>query len=146
MYLSLVTDLYTRRILGYAVGNDLSANNSMEALKMAIKTSRKNQGAEIHHSDRGIQYCSDEYIKFLEKHNITSSMTKGGSPHENAIAERLNGILKQEYEVSDIHQTKSQCKMLVKQAVELYNSERPHSSLDMKTPNDFYNDSYKYVD
>lgn len=142
MYLSLVTDLYTRRIMGYSLGNDLSANYSMEALKMAIKTS-KGHGAKIHHSDRGIQYCSEDYIKCLRKHNITSSMTRGGSPQENAVAERLNGILKQEYNISDNYQTKGQCRQLVKEAVELYNRERPHSSLGMKTPDEFYNNCYK---
>jgi len=142
MYLSLVSDLYSRRIMGYSISNDLSADGSMDALMMAIESSRLGR-AGIHHSDRGVQYCSSEYISYLHEHNIRSSMTRGGSPHENAVAERINGILKQEYGISDKYLTKRQCKIIVKQAIELYNKERPHSSLGMKTPEVIYNSFYE---
>lgn len=142
MYLSLVTDLYSRQIQGYALSNDLSTIHSLEALQMAVKQS-KNRGSQIHHSDRGVQYCSSQYVEELKQHKIESSMTRGGSPEENAVAERLNGILKQEYGISDKYQTKKQCKKLVTEAIDLYNNERPHLSLGMQTPKEYYNKYYR---
>lgn len=144
MYLNLVTDYYSRKIIGYSIGERLTTNYTVSALKMAYKTTQTIKGT-IHHSDRGIQYSSSEYIQELKRMKILSSMTRGGSPHENAVAERINGILKQEYGISDSRNTKSQCRQLVKEAIYLYNEERPHLSLQMQTPSEFYNKCVKSV-
>lgn len=143
LYLSLITDLCTRRIMGYASGDDLSTTYCSQALEMAKKNSRKGK-AKIHHSDRGVQYSSEAYKSHLGKETAIS-MTRGGSPHENAIAERINGILKQEYGISDKHHSKSQCRKLVDEAIFLYNTDRPHISLGMKTPEEFYTSFYAGV-
>lgn len=140
LYLSLVTDLYSRKIVGYNLADSLMTSESLKALQMALKTCRT--GAEIHHSDRGIQYCSEMYMNKLKIHNIVSSMSKKASPHENAVAERLNGILKQEYAISDRYQTKEQAKKVIKQAIKLYNTDRPHINLNMETPQKVYENYY----
>lgn len=140
LYLSLVTDIYSRKIMGYNLADNLMTSESLKALKMAIKTSKRE--ADVHHSDRGVQYSSQMYLNKLKKHRIVSSMSRKSSPHENAVAERLNGILKQEYDISDRYQTKQQAKIIVKQAIELYNTDRPHGSLNMQTPQKVYEDSY----
>lgn len=138
MYLSIVSDLYSRKILGYSLSEDMQTIRNIESLEMAIKNSKTGTGALIHHSDRGIQYCSKEYRSMLSKYKIRSSMTKGGSPEENAVAERINGILKTEYLISDRKQTKQECREIVRESIEIYNRERPHMSLDYKTPNEKY--------
>lgn len=138
MYLSIVSDLYSRKILGYSLSEDMQTIRNIESLEMAIKNSKTGKGALIHHSDRGIQYCSKEYRSMLSKYKISSSMTKGGSPEENAVAERINGILKTEYLISDKKQTKQECREIVRESIEIYNRERPHMSLDYKTPNEKY--------
>lgn len=142
LYLSLVTDVYTRYIIGYSLGNDLSTKYCMEALQMAINTTKRGKNV-IHHSDRGTQYSSEVFNAFLNDNHISGSMTKGGSPQENAIAERINGILKEEYGISDRYITKKQCHKLVEEVIYLYNTERPHLSLDMQTPLECYNNYYK---
>lgn len=145
LYLSLVTDAFSRYILGFSLGDNLSTQYCMEALNMAIKTSRLSKEV-IHHSDRGSQYRSEDYTNLLKENNITGSMTKGGSPQENAIAERINGILKEEYGISDKYITKKQCHKLVEEVINLYNTERPHLSLDMQTPLECYNNYYKNLE
>ena len=97
----------------------------------------------IHHSDRVIQYVYNIYKEKLDYYEMLSSMTKGGSPQENAVAERVNGILKTEYNISSYRLSHKQCKTMVKEAIYLYNNERPHWSLKMKTPNEVYNESYE---
>lgn len=141
MYLSLVTDLYSRKILGYNLSKSQKTSEVIKALQMSLKNSKR-QSETIHHSDRGIQYLCSEYTKHLKSNNIESSTTKGGSPQENAVAERVNGILKQEYGISDTKINIAQCRKLVNEAIELYNHERPHLSLNMKTPEQYYNDFY----
>lgn len=141
LYLSLVSDMYSRKILGYHVSESLKTSETLKALKMSIKTSNR-RGSTIHHSDRGIQYLSPDYVEYLKKHGIESSTTKGGSPQENAVAERINGILKHEYGISDKHISRSQCRQLVDQAIELYNKMRPHLSLQMRTPDNAYESYY----
>ena len=134
-YLSLVTDMYSKKIMGYNVSNSLSVSGALSALEMAIK-SRKYRGTKlIHHSDRGLQYCSDEYQKLIGSNHIRCSMTEQYDPYQNAIAERVNGILKQEFilgiKIKDIELMRS----LIKQSIKIYNNERPRLSCHMHTPN-----------
>lgn len=131
-YLSLVTDAYSRKIMGYHVGDDLSAENAVQALKMAVKE-RLNNKDLIHHSDRGLQYASAVYQLELQRNQIKPSMTDGYDCYQNALAERINGILKQEFLLYAC-QTKEELELLVKESIETYNQERPHLSLQMNTP------------
>jgi putative transposase len=131
-YLSLVTDAYSRLITGYYLSRNLQAGGCVKALKMAVKQLAEGSML-IHHSDRGSQYCSTEYIEQLEGNHIAISMTQNSDPRENAIAERVNGILKQELlELS--YGSFEQAKQGIKNAVGIYNHKRPHSSIDMLTP------------
>ncbi len=134
LYLSLITDAYSHKIVGYHLAQSLEAVETARALKMALKELNQLPKSLIHHSDRGIQYCSAEYVKLLKNNNILISMTENGDPLENAIAERINGIIKQEY--LDGHDVKSitQARLLLKRAVALYNKERPHMSIGYLVP------------
>ena len=132
-YLSLVTDAYSRKIMGYQLSDDMSAENVVKALKMAI-TKRKTDLPLIHHSDRGLQYCSAIYQSRLQNNGIRPSMTDGYDCYQNAMAERINGILKQEFLVNTCN-TGKELEILVEESIRTYNSERPHLSLQMKTPN-----------
>lgn len=132
-YLSLVTDAYSRRIMGYHLSDDLSAESVVRALIMAIKN-RITDLPLIHHSDRGLQYCSEVYQKVLDHNHIKPSMTDGYDCYQNALAERVNGILKQEFLFCKCN-NKQQLNELIKQSVEIYNNKRPHAALHMKTPN-----------
>mgnify|MGYP000707641066 CR=1 FL=1 len=133
MYLALVTDAYSKKIMGYDTSSSLSALGSIRALNMAIKN-RKYKYKLLHHSDRGLQYCSDDYQEVLQKHNIKCSMTEAYDPYENAVAERINGILKQEF----IGNTKNLdlviMQKLIANSVDIYNRKRPHYSCDYSTP------------
>jgi transposase InsO family protein len=131
-YLSLVTDAYSRKIIGFGVSHDLSTDNCLSALKMALST-RLTDRPLIHHSDRGTQYCSKAYTELLNKKNIAISMTQSGNPRDNAIAERVNGILKMEF-LDRKFDNINQAYKAVKSAIEIYNTIRIHSSLDMLTP------------
>lgn len=136
LYISFITDAYSHKIVGYQVADTLEAIESIHALQMALSA----LGAEshlnlIHHSDRGIQYCSHAYVKLLQDYNIKISMTENGDPLENAVAERINGIIKDEYlEAYEINCLKD-AQELLKEVVELYNNERPHMSISNLTPN-----------
>jgi putative transposase len=133
-YLSLVTDAYSKKIMGYYVADNLNTESSLMALNMAVK-SRMDKGLSlIHHSDRGLQYCADDYQNTLNKNNIKCSMTNNGDPYENAVAERINGILKQEFMIDTYHQDLEIMKIIVKEAIEIYNNQRPHYSNYMLTP------------
>ncbi len=132
-YLSLVTDAFSRKIMGYCLSDDMSSENVVKALKMAVKNKKTNKPS-IHHSDRGLQYCSDLYQKELAKNNITPSMTDGYDCYQNALAERVNGILKNEFLVYKC-KTKNDLQNLVNESIEIYNNKRPHLNLNMKTPN-----------
>ena len=136
-YLSLVTDAYSRKIVGYKLSNDMSAENVVQAFKMAIKH-RKHKDELIHHSDRGLQYCASIYQKALTKHNVTPSMTDGYDCYQNALAERINGILKQEFLIHKCANEK-ELNQLVKESIHTYNNKRPHLNLNMKTPNFIHN-------
>ena len=131
-YLSLVTDAYSRKIVGFCVSETLSAMGSLRALSMALKACQDTSGL-IHHSDRGVQYCCLEYVSLLKDNDIQISMTQSGDPLENAIAERVNGILKEEL-LADHYPSLAVAKKGIAQAVLIYNSLRPHSSCDMLTP------------
>jgi putative transposase len=131
-YLSLVTDAYSRKIMGYRLSDDMSAENVLKALKMAIKANSNKD--LIHHSDRGLQYCSNIYQEELKKNNIKPSMTDGYDCYQNALAERMNGILKQEFIIETCN-TGKELEVLIKESINTYNNERPHLSLNMKTPN-----------
>ena len=132
-YLALVTDAFSRRIMGYQLSDDLSAEHTVRALQMALGA-RRRQGVLIHHSDRGLQYASAVYQDVLARASVKPSMTDGYDCYQNALAERVNGILKQEFLISRCR-TGKQLKQLVKESVEIYNHERPHLSLAMQTPN-----------
>lgn len=132
LYLSLVTDAFSRKIMGYHLSNNMSTEQVSKALKMAIKN-RCTTAELIHHSDRGLQYCAGDYQKILKKANIKPSMTDGYDCYQNALAERMNGILKQEFLFEKCNNRKELFTML-KQSIEEYNNYRPHSSLDMNTP------------
>lgn len=131
-YLSLVTDAYSRKIVGYCLNNDLSAAGPVAALKMALK-GRVGNGPLIHHSDRGSQYCCDDYTSLLKSATINISMTQSGNPKDNAIAERVNGILKQEL-LEEVYIDIKTARQSVITAIDTYNRIRPHSSVDMMTP------------
>lgn len=135
-YLSLITDMWSRRIVGYHVHDTLQTRQVSQALKMALKT-RQTRQALIHHSDRGIQYCSDEYQHLHSRHGITCSMTDGYDCYQNALAERVNGILKNEFLLhrpADLEQARR----MVGESVKIYNQQRPHLSLKMKTPDEVH--------
>ncbi|WP_262497646.1 IS3 family transposase [Flavobacterium kingsejongi] len=135
-YLSLVTDAYSKRIMGFNVATNLNAENSLKALQMALKSRENSCLSLIHHSDRGIQYCSDEYQKVIRKtKNLRCSMTESYDPYQNAVAERVNGILKQEFLVDRYNdQQLNIIKLVVKESIQIYNLVRPHCSNHMLTP------------
>jgi len=135
LYLSLITDAYSRKVVGYHIAESLQAANTLEALKMALRLNNKPLYNLIHHSDRGIQYCSYDYINLLKTHHIRVSMTESGDPLENALAERMNGIIKNEYLFNKNIRNLNHARVLLTQAVDAYNNERPHSSIKMQTPN-----------
>lgn len=132
-YLSLVTDAFSRKIVGFKLSDDMSSENVVKALRMAVK-SRKHNKPLIHHSDRGLQYCSSIYQAELRKNNIKPSMTEGGNCYQNALAERINGILKHEFLMNKCN-TGKELSTLIAESIEVYNNMRPHLSLKMKTPN-----------
>jgi transposase InsO family protein len=134
-YLFLITDAYSRKIIGWCLSDNLESGNAISALYMAISQLPANCGEIIHHSDRGIQYCSHKYVKVLNDHGIKISMTENGDPYENAIAERVNGILKTEWLYDMNLNGYEEAKACVNEVIRIYNSERPHSSIEMLTPN-----------
>lgn len=137
-YLSLITDAYSKRIMGFNVADNMNTQSTLTAMKNAIKQ-RSDKGRElIHHSDRGLQYCSDQYQKLLHQNNIKCSMTQNSDPYENAVAERINGILKQEFNIDKFNQQLTVMKALVKNVIDIYNNKRPHYSNYMLTPNQMH--------
>lgn len=135
-YITLLTDAYSHKIVGCQVGKSLAAVESVQALRMALTGLVRPAGHPklIHHSDRGIQYCSDEYVKLLKKHHIEISMTTHGDPLENAIAERVNGIIKDEYLAHYQVSCLQEAKQSLEKVVNLYNHDRPHMSIGNHTP------------
>lgn len=135
MYLFLITDAYSRKVVGYRLSKDLSGKHAVSSLQDAMKNICKPMFGLIHHSDRGIQYCSNTYVKLLQDYSIRISMTENGDPLENAIAERVNGILKQEYLCNGLYNNGNITTSLIKSTIEKYNDKRPHLSCNMLTPN-----------
>lgn len=133
MYASLITDMYSRKIVGFHVGDSLESMGCQKALEIALEQLPSDR-FPIHHSDRGCQYCCHEYVQMLKRRWLSISMTEENHCYENAMAERVNGILKQEYALDTSFCTKEQAIQSFRQAVELYNNKRPHLSLDYRTP------------
>lgn len=137
-YLNMITDKYSRKIVGYVVADNMETESMIEALHMAT-AGRINAAVQtIHHSDRGLQYCSKEYDLLTAKHKIRLSMTENGDPYENALAERMNRTIKEEFGMDKILKSKEQVKQLVAESILLYNQKRPHLALQMKTPQQMY--------
>ena len=137
-YLALVTDAYSKKIMGYNVSNSLSAEGSIKALEMALKSRSYKNEPLIHHSDRGIQYCCDQYQNVIENNQLICSMTETYDPYANAVAERINGILKDEFRLEEYKLSIENMKLFVKESIETYNALRPHYSCYMHTPNEMH--------
>ena len=145
-YLALVTDAYSKQIMGFKVSTNMKASLSLDALKMALKNRKYPHKQLIHHSDRGFHYCWPEYVELLENNGILVSMTEQYDRYENALAERINRTLKYEQGLNQIIGNKSLAKKMVKRAVRVYNELRPHDSLNNRTPKDVHlnaNQPYK---
>lgn len=138
VYLHLVTDAYSKKILGWCLSPSLHAEYTIRALQMAIRNAGCNLTGLIHHSDRGCQYCCEKYVKLLQDNHIEISMTQNGDPRDNAIAERVNGILKTEWLNDEIIKGLSDAQRRVAEVINIYNNRRPHLSLNYKTPAQAY--------
>jgi putative transposase len=144
IYLHLITDAYSKKILGFELADNLRVESTCKALKMALNQRKYPERKLIHHSDRGFQYCSNEYIQMLIENNINISMTQNSDPYENAIAERVNGILKYEFSIGEGFKNHTSALSEVKKSVFIYNTRRPHRSCKMLTPeNAHLNGKYK---
>ena len=137
-YLSLITDAYSKKIVGHHVAENLTTEGSLLALKKAVNHTNLKEKSIIHHSDRGLQYCSDEYQKILEKNNISCSMTQNSDPYETAVAERINGILKQEFDIDKFDVETKIKRKIVDESIKIYNELRPHFSNHYLTPNQMH--------
>lgn len=133
-FLFLITDAYSKKIVGWRYADNLLTDRAIEALNMALKQ-RKSKESLIHHSDRGTQYCAGKYIAKLKQHKIMPSMTENGDPKENGVAERVNGILKNEFIEHLEDFTLENAEKKIAKVIEIYNNSRPHLSLGMLTPN-----------
>ena len=133
VYLFLQTDAYSRKITGWDLSDSLAIDGAIRALRMTLRQCGSTQDV-IHHSDRGIQYCCKEYVEILKSHNMQISMTEENHCYENAIAERVNGILKQDFLLDETFADKASALKAAKQAIESYNTRRPHWSLNLCTP------------
>ena len=140
VYLALMTDLFSRKIVGFDVSDSLTVEGAIRACKMAIKPVRP-LDTLIHHSDRGIQYCCHAYTQLLHSRGIQLSMTQNGDVYQNAVAERVNGILKIDFFLNRTFRSIHQAMTHVKQSVLIYNTERPHLSLGYQTPETVYQKS-----
>jgi putative transposase len=143
LYISLVTDAYSHKIVGHHIAESLEGLQTIQALKMALQSYKQSAKELIHHSDRGVQYCSADYIRLLQENNIAISMTESGDPLENAVAERINGIIKGEYMNLIKIINLPQAKQYLHDAVYLYNNERPHMSIGMLTPQNVHQNNLK---
>ena len=137
-YLNMVTDAYSRKIVGYAIDATMETTSMINALKMATRQKVNTKAETIHHSDRGLQYCSREYVNLTVKNNIKLSMTENSDPYENALAERMNRTIKEEFGINRKLKAKDQAIQLVEESIYLYNTKRPHLSLEMRTPEQVY--------
>jgi len=133
LYLSLITDAYSHKVMGYYIASNLESVHTTNALRMALESINETNNL-IHHSDRGLQYCSSEYVELLRSKNIQISMTENGDPLENPIAERINGIIKNEYLKHYSITNQSTAMQILERVVTKYNQQRPHQSINMLTP------------
>lgn len=145
VYISLITDAYSHKIVGYNLAKTLEAIESLKALKMALSNVKKGTKL-IHHSDRGVQYCSYDYVNLLKDYQIQISMTENGDPLENAIAERINGIIKEEYLQNYSVENFNQAQELLDSVIRLYNEERLHMSIGYLTPAYIHNNETEKVE
>lgn len=136
-YLFLITDAYSRKIVGWYLSRSLGIEGAIKALKMALKQSGGNKGI-IHHSDRGIQYCCNEYVRLMIKAEMEISMTEENHCYENGLAERVNGILKDEFLLSETWNSFESAQKVTNEAIRIYNSIRPHLSLELCTPDQIH--------
>lgn len=143
-YLALVTDAYSKKLMGWALDDNMRATLVVQALDMALKNLRFNHKNIIHHSDRGIQYCCPEFTDFAGKNNFILSTTQQYDPYENAIAERINGILKYEFGLKNTIKNVGIARQITKQAVRIYNEQRLHWSLGLETP-EFIHGNYNGI-
>jgi transposase InsO family protein len=134
MYLSLITDVYSKQVVGYQLSDNLKPINCINALKDAIKSRKYPERSLIHHSDRGLQYCCPDYTDILESNHIGISMTTKHDPYENAVAERINGTLKNEFDLVDRLPDQKHAEREVNKTIWVYNNLRPHDSCDKLTP------------
>jgi len=135
VYVALVTDLYSKKVMGYKLDDNMKTALVKAALQMALNNCEHNRKTIIHHSDRGIQYCCPDYSEFAEGKGMILSTTEKYDPYENAVAERINGILKYEFGLIKTIPSIEVANKMLKQAVKIYNNERRHCSLQMQTPN-----------
>ncbi|WPU94365.1 IS3 family transposase [Mucilaginibacter sabulilitoris] len=133
-YLSLITDAFSRKIMGYCFRDDMLAQGCLEALQMALNNRIYHDRLLIHHSDRGSQYCSKDYVNVLLFHGVQISMTQNGDPYENALAERMNGIIKEEFNLYSSSLNFEQTRQKIEKSIKTYNEVRPHGSCDYLTP------------
>ncbi|WP_246062555.1 IS3 family transposase [Mesohalobacter halotolerans] len=144
-YLALVTDAYSKKIMGYKLDNHMRTSLCKDALAMAIKNRKYKDKKLIHHTDRGFQYCNPKYTEFAENNNITISMTEQYDPYENAVAERINRTLKEEYELKQTIKNTDIARDMTHQAVYIYNNLRTHFSLNLRKPEEVHlNPNIKY--
>ncbi len=133
-YLSLITDAYSRKIMGYSFRTDMTAQGCIDALQMALNNRSYPEKPLIHHSDRGSQYCSEGYVKLLTNNHIVISMTENGDPYENALAERVNGIIKNEFNLYESRLGFDTTYALIRTSIQACNEQRPQSSCNLITP------------
>jgi len=138
VYLSLITDAFSRRIMGWHVHGDLSTTGCLEALAKAMQRRQYIDHSAIHHSDRGCQYCSADYVSALRNNDIAISMTQSGSPYDNALAESVNGQLKVEYNLDATFVDLNEARRAVERAIQQYNNHRPHGSIEMRCPEEYH--------
>ena len=138
MYLFLQTDAWSRMITGWDLSDSLAIDGAIRTLQMTIKQCPRPEGV-IHHSDRGIQYCSNDYVEILNSHKMEISMTEENHCYENAMAERVNGILKEEFLLDETFADEASVLKAVKEAIQSYNTRRPHWSLNLCTPQQIHN-------
>ena len=134
LYLSLITDAFSKQIMGYELADNMKVESSVKALKRAMANRMYPNRTLIHHSDRGLQYCAPAYTDILEENHVAISMTSKYDPYENAIAERVNGILKSEFDVGDVFGNHQEAKKVIKESIEVYNFLRPHLTCQYRTP------------
>lgn len=134
LYLCLVTDAYSKKIMGFDLSDSLKQEGAINALKMSFRNRSYDSEPLIHHSDRGLQYCGYEYQRILNKYKTVCSMTQDSDPYENAIAERVNGILKDEFNLEGLSTNKKFMNQIVKESIHIYNLLRPHWSCKLLTP------------